>query len=902
MRNCFSIVRSLVSSLLTLVTVALTFHLPLPVSGANEAPQTVTLDGVLYQKGSTTPLLDSAARLKVQIISANGNCLLYEEEQVVNTSSTKGYFNIQVGSALASPKRTVNDSGNLMSRVFQNMISIPAQSIPGQTCAGLTHVPTAGEVRYFRITVTPSTTNVADVLTPDIVLDSVPQAIVAQSLQGLERSQVLAANTAGGVSLSQASLEAVFTGTAYTNLQSILNGNFMRTDTSGATLPAYASNPAGLSTGDMWYDSTTNQIKYQSNTGVQTLGTSTVTGDSITSGTISGSTSINSSGNLVTTGTVSGLNVQATNLRVYNGSNYVQFTAAAMSSSYSLTLPTSGGSSGQVLTTNGSGALTWTTPASGISGTLPVNQGGTGATSFAANRIIASNGTGSALQNFSCSLNQVISFDASGNATCQNVSSLVSAIQNGGNSTGAAISIGTNDNQAMFFKTNNTAALTISQNGFVGIGTTSPNSSLDLIGSSVASGNAPMALSVVGGNTNSGAVGTGGGITLAAGGRTATSAGGVLTLSGGNQSGLGGNANLTGGAGGNGSAGGSVVLTGGTSSNSPGSISIGGGVHGASTNGTDIAILPGAKSGTGSDGNILLASTRGNVGIATSTPDHLLTVRLPAQNVNGVALKNSSGTSTIQLGDNWGAGNLLVKDESGVTKVRINGHSLDSPSLWIRADSGNITDASYSSHRTGLYLQTALPTGSENGIFFSNSPTGGHAGAAITHTITDDVDYGRGSLNLKTSNAGVPTTRLSIDSLGNVGIGTTSPTSKLHVSGGAIVAESVSNATAFINFNSGNVQVTNTTATTINVCGLKDGGAYTLILTGVTASSTVTINGFTNYVSSSSCAGSVTVDLGAGATTFTSAGNTNIVSFIYTTKTANGNTLFGSTATNFNTQ
>ncbi len=478
---------------------------------ANEAPQSVTLDGVLYRKGTTSPLTDSNVQLKIQILNPTATCLLYEESQTVDTSTTKGYFNIQVGSSLASPKRAVTDPGNLMARIFQNAVAIPAANAPSQTCAGLSYVPAAADIRYCRITVTPSSTSVADVLTPDILMNSVPQAIVAQSLQGLERAQVLVVNTAGGVSLSQSNLETAFTGTAWTNLQSILSGNFLRTDTSGATLPSYASTPAGVSIGDMWYDSATNEIKYQSNAGTQTLGaTGAVSGSSITSGTISGNTAINTTGNLVTTGnvsgnqingatviattisgssvqgtTLSGSTVQAANLRIFNGAQYVQLTAQTMSSNYSLALPPADGISGQVMATNGSGVLSWITPSGGVAGTISVGQGGTNATSFAANRMIASNGTGTALQAVGCSLNQVLSFDVTGNYGCYNLSSIAGSqfIANGGNSTGAAVSLGTNDNQPLQLKSNNTVAMTISQNGNIGLGTGTPSAKLHVNGS-----------------------------------------------------------------------------------------------------------------------------------------------------------------------------------------------------------------------------------------------------------------------------------------------------------------------------------------------------------------------------------------------------------------------------------
>ena len=600
-----------------------------PTFAVNDSPQSFTLDGQLYQSGTNAPLLDSAAKLTVQVLNPSGTCLLYEEQQTVNTSNTGGHFTVHIGSLPGSAQRTVNDPGRTMGQILQNLAVISANNVPGQTCTSGVYNPSAGAVRYLRLIVTPSASNIADTLTPDLVIDSVPTAVVAQSLQGLERNSVLQINNSGSTVLTQANLEALFTTPAYTNLQSILAGNFMKTDSSGATLPSYASDPAGLSNGDMWFDSTTNQIKYQTSGGVQTVGaggagsissltvgssmslngsvagtissgsgtidlTNTgvssgtyskvtvdtkgrvtagtislvesdipnlttpgkVSGNTITSGTISGSAAINTSGNLITTGTVSGLNVQATNVRVYNGANYIQLSAPALGGNVNLTLPTTDGNPNEFLKTDGSGVLSWATAsivstdvtgalgytplnaaatfsgdvsgvysnisvdkikgksvtAGSVSGQMmiyngtswvnsvisgdatlaydgvltlnkvPVAKGGTNATSFGNNRIIASNGTGSALVDFTCSLNQVISFDVSGNATCAAISSLGGFIVNGGNTTGADISLGTNDNKALKFKVSNSVAMTISQSGNVGIGTTFPSSALDVSG------------------------------------------------------------------------------------------------------------------------------------------------------------------------------------------------------------------------------------------------------------------------------------------------------------------------------------------------------------------------------------------------------------------------------------
>ncbi len=610
----------------------------------NESPQTFTLDGQLFRKGTNFPLLDPSVKLKVQIINPNGTCLLYEEEQVVNTVSGEGYFHVNVGSPVGSVKRTVNDPGQSMTRIFQNASGIVANNLSGQLCPSGVYDPAPGAARAVRITVTPSATNVSDVLKPDIAMDSVPQAMIAQSVQGLEPSGILQVNTSGLTDLTQANLEALFAAPAYGNLQEILAGNFLKSDGSGVALPSYSANPAGASDGDIWFDSTTGEIKYRNSSGVQVLGNAgsgggggsgsaasgisslmvgsdlslngnvagtisggsaligladsgvssgtyskvtvdtkgrvtagtvslvegdipslsaagKVSGNAITSGTISGSTAISTTGNVLSTGTVSGLSVQTTNLRIFNGLSYIQLTAPAIPTNVNFTLPGDDGNAGDLLSTDGNGVLSWVTaltnslaagkifvgnganvatavsmsgdatlssagvlilsntgvgagtyskvtvdtkgrvtaaanitssdvtgalgytPLSSASGTLagdvsgsfssasvdkikgksvtaayisgqmmifdgtqwvnsvvsgdaslnyagnltlntvPVAKGGTGTTSFAAGRIIASNTSGNALAAFTCSLNQVISFDVSGNAICANVGS-----------------------------------------------------------------------------------------------------------------------------------------------------------------------------------------------------------------------------------------------------------------------------------------------------------------------------------------------------------------------------------------------------------------------------------------------------------------------------------------------
>ncbi len=110
---------------------------------------------------------------------------------------------------------------------------------------------------------------------------------------------------------------------------------------------------------------------------------------------------------------------------------------------------------------------------------VPVSKGGTGASSMTGNRLVASNGTGSAYAPFNCLVGQTISFDASGVPSCTSYTS-AGFFLNGGNSFGASATLGTNDSNALGFKTNNAVAMTIETTGNVGIGTTTPSDLLTL--------------------------------------------------------------------------------------------------------------------------------------------------------------------------------------------------------------------------------------------------------------------------------------------------------------------------------------------------------------------------------------------------------------------------------------
>ncbi len=236
-----------------------------------ELSQTFTLDGQLMLAGTTTVLSDAHAKVVVEILDPSLNCLLYEEQQYIDTTNSDGYFSIQVGSLTGAGKRTGLDPGRTMLQVYQNTVAIVAANAPTKTCAGLLYTPAANDGRVFRLIVTPTATGVPDTLSPDTVLDSVPTALVAQTLQGYSASQFL---ILGAGDLTQANLQTVFAaGNAakMTSLLSVPAANYITKDaTSGLIqVPSGSGTPAGVAAGQIWYDSGT--LKYYDGSTVQPL-------------------------------------------------------------------------------------------------------------------------------------------------------------------------------------------------------------------------------------------------------------------------------------------------------------------------------------------------------------------------------------------------------------------------------------------------------------------------------------------------------------------------------------------------------------------------------------------------------------------------------------------------------
>jgi hypothetical protein len=241
-----------------------------PAHALEEAVQYSVFEGDLYDSSSmTAPLLDNSVTINVKILNPAKTCVLYEEQHVVNTTATDGHFNIQVGSATGSAKRVGVDPGNKMAEIFQNVLTI------GGSCG--TYTPAPGDVRYARLTITPSSTGLAEILSPDLTLGSVPSALVAESLQGLDRSKVA---QVGIGSLTQANLESVFSSTNFPKLQSAVAMGGAGLTSSSIMLPGgtTAQRPATPVNGMLRYNSQTLQFEaYQAGWFSLATGSGTVT-------------------------------------------------------------------------------------------------------------------------------------------------------------------------------------------------------------------------------------------------------------------------------------------------------------------------------------------------------------------------------------------------------------------------------------------------------------------------------------------------------------------------------------------------------------------------------------------------------------------------------------------------
>ena len=189
----------------------------------------------------------------------------------------------------------------------------------------------------------------------------------------------------------------------------------------------------------------------------------------------------------------------------------------------------------------------------------------------------------------------------------------------------------------------------------------------------------------------------------------------------------------------------------------------------------------------GTPGSGLVLDSSGNVGIGTTSPGQKLDVN-GSVNIDGTLFVNTTNNH-IRLVDTDNTGNFSV----GVnTNFQIRDITANTTPLTIRAGTPGNTILTTSTGRVGIGLTNPTVTLHVGGFARLNGGLQMNATNATIYQILDsDLRFG-------TNN----TERMRIDNTGNVGIGTTTPGDKLHVNGTIRVQAPATSDWALLGYNS----------------------------------------------------------------------------------------------------
>ncbi len=383
-----------------------------------------------------TPVTDASVQFKMDILTPDlQSCVMYEESQTKNLSTSAGAFSITINDGTGTRTDT---TGLAFDTIFGNRGTF---TLPIATCSAGTGVysPAAGDGRSFQVYFKTSHMTTWEPL-PAQSINFAPFTIESKQVGGFPANTLLrVADPVTGPSAVSA-----LTPTNFTNLQALLAGSstmYVQSGANGAPIPSLATNPGSPSAGDIWFNSANHTLDYYDGSAIQTIGTgsdtvtsigtgpgltggpitsagtislattgtagtytkvvtdaygrvasgSQITGNDITSGTIGGTTAINTAGAINTTNSITATNVSANggsfrSIVLNDAQSPTPNTAtlkapAAISTNYTLTLPTAApGVGGSMLVSDTSGTLTWVTPTSGTVTSITAGTGLTGGT------------------------------------------------------------------------------------------------------------------------------------------------------------------------------------------------------------------------------------------------------------------------------------------------------------------------------------------------------------------------------------------------------------------------------------------------------------------------------------------------------------------------------------------
>src|SRR5210317_1727845 len=207
----------------------------------------------------------------------------------------------------------------------------------------------------------------------------------------------------------------------------------------------------------------------------------------------------------------------------------------------------------------------------------------------------------------------------------------------------------------------------------------------------------------------------------------------------------------------------------------------------------------------------MLVDTSGNVGIGTTSPDNRLEVVGPYAATPLKVLRHGDYGNVIQIGRNgvsetanigYPADSTINFSTAGSERVRINSSGNVGIGTTSPSNALEISNASFADQ-----LRVLRPQNTEGGIAGIINIAGFNSASVVKDyarigVIIDDNTNATedGSLVLQTITNGTNTEKVRINASGNVGIGTTSPAEKLHVGGDIRVGNGGSSEYNHVNF------------------------------------------------------------------------------------------------------
>ena len=375
----------------------------------------ILYSGKILKPDGVTPVTSANVAFTLSIKSPSG-CIVYEESQAADLSRSAGVFAITLNGP--SSTRSANDPGNSFDQIFSNNLNLGSH--PAGSC-GASYAPGTADPRTLSVSFNDGSG--AETL-PDQAINAAPLSVDSARIAGFPGSSLLRVTANGNPNANPSSAPTLSPAQA-SEIVNLVNGTsaqYAKVGSNGADAAAtFAGSPSSPTTGQFWFDTVAQSLKYYDGASVQTVSSGSLTGTAITSGTISGTTAVNTSGSIVTTGSISAgtvtsslmsaVNVSAGTISVYNSSNTFAETIsvpASLGTNLSLKLPVTAGSNGYVLSTNGSGVLSWAAPSSGVSNVTAGTGLSGGAISAAGTISLASSGVAAGTYGGSNSIPQIV--------------------------------------------------------------------------------------------------------------------------------------------------------------------------------------------------------------------------------------------------------------------------------------------------------------------------------------------------------------------------------------------------------------------------------------------------------------------------------------------------------------